>query len=187
MIAARFMCFAACLYLAAKKTFGVEIDPVAVADHLGVVLPLGYDSSELRERGLKKIRFDENARLWGINPVASEINAILKEHSLLECRFESISTFQDWQFEERLVELTGSDCFPVACFEYNSLFGEQVPNEQGHCVTVYRIWRVNGHSIVEIDDPGPDRAGVKQVDCEALYYACRKRRGGIWSLVPRSE
>jgi len=173
--------------LAAKKAFGVEIDQISLADHLGVVLPLGYDSSELGGCGIKNIRFDQNARLWGMNPVVSEINTILKAQSPLECRFESISTFQDWEFEERLAALTRSGCFPVACFDYNSLFGELVPNEQGHCVTVDRIWRLNGHSVVEIHDPGPDRAGVKQVDCESLYYACRKRHGGIWSLAPRSD
>jgi hypothetical protein len=150
------------------------------------VLPLGHDSSELREYGVKNISFDQNARLWGINPVISEINSVLKGQGLLECRFESISTLQDWEFEERLVALTRSGYFPVVCFEYNSLFGELAPNQQGHCVTVYRIWRLNGHSVVEVDDPGPDRAGVKQVDCESLYYACRKRHGGIWSLAPRS-
>jgi hypothetical protein len=182
MIAARHLCFVACLQKAARDGFGVEIDQTAIANHLGVVLPVGHDPSELASWGIKNIRFDSKASSWGISPVQSDINAALNARHPLTCHYESIATFQDWEFEERLVEITGSGQFPVVCFEYNALFGTRMPEGQGHCVIVRLVRKLNGHTEVEIDDPGPDDAGIKSVDCESLYLACRKRRGGIWSL-----
>lgn len=187
MIAARHLCFVACLQKAARDGVGAEIDQVVIANHLGVVVPVGYDPSELADSGVQNIRFDADASAWGINPVVSEINVLLGAHSRLACQFESIANFQDWDFEKRLIELTESGQFPVVCFEYNALFGPRMQRDQGHCVIVRRLQRLNGHTAVEIDDPGPDNAGIKSVDCETLYYACRKRHGGIWSFIPEAQ
>jgi hypothetical protein len=182
MIAKRYLCFAACLQIAAKEEFGVELDQVRIADHLGVVLPAGSDSSGLIESGIKNIRFDSDPRSWGITPVVAEINALLNAHGGLECRFESISIFQDWEFEDRLLVLTQSGHIPIVGFEYQSLLGGTAPSLQGHCAAVMRVQPQRRPSSIELYDPGPDRTGRRIVNSESLYRSCRRRHGGIWSL-----
>lgn len=99
----------------------------------------------------------------------------------LECSFEAISRFEDWEFESRLKELAESSRLPIVGFDYNALFGELVQAGQGHCAIVYRVPPINGSGVeIDIYDPGPDRAGLKSVDSYSLYRACRRRHGGIW-------
>jgi hypothetical protein len=180
--ATRHLCFAVCLQIAARETAGLELDPAVIANHLGVVLPVGSDSSALVERGVTAIRFDGDPNLWGITPAIPALNAFLKQATgFLGCSFESISTFQDWEFENRLTELTESGRFPIVGFDYNSLLGDADQAGPGHCGVAYRV-RQSTRSVIEIYDPGPDRAGFKTVDAFSLYRACRRKHGGIWLL-----
>jgi hypothetical protein len=185
MISKQYLCFAACLQIAAKETAGVELDQIIFADHLGVALPVEFDCSELMEQGVKNIRYEASTPLLGITPVVADINAVLNQaNSGLECRFESISKFQDWEFEDRLVLLTNSGYFPIVCFDYDSLIGEDVLEGRGHCSVVYRVHnKSSGRSTVEIYDPGPKGAGFRAADAYSLYRSCRRRHGGIWLLV----
>jgi hypothetical protein len=182
MIAKRYLCFAACLQIAAKDGFGLEIDQVEIADRLGVVLPEGFDASELVNCGLSNIRFASDVGSWGITPRIKEINNLLKLHGALECRFESISLFQDWEFEDRLIALNRSGHRPIVGFDYHSLWGGSAPRNQGHCALVQHIGTQERSFMVEMYDPGPDQAGFRTVDSESLYRSCRKKHGGIWSL-----
>jgi hypothetical protein len=185
MIAGNYLCFAACLQIAAKETAGVELHQIDVANHLGVVLPVGFDCSRLVEQGFTNIRFESDGLLWGITPVSADINAALNlTNPRLECRFESISIFQDWEFEERLSTLVKTGHFPIVCFDYNSLTGKTGIENLGHCAVVYRVRGAAARCVVDIYDPGPKDAGFRTVDAETLYLACRKRRGGVWSLAP---
>jgi hypothetical protein len=183
MISEQYLCFAACLQIAAKETANVEIDQVIFANHLGVVLPVGFDGSALAERGVTNIRFDSDSTQWGIVPVVPKINAVLKSFNpSLECRFETISKFQDWEFEDQLSALRACGQFPIVGFDYYSLADEPAVESRGHCAVVYRVYNRTGHLLVEICDPGPKHAGVREVDAYSLYRACRKGHGGIWSL-----
>ena len=187
MISKQYLCFAACLQIAAKETAGVVLDQIAIGNHLGVALPVGFDCSGLVEQGLTNIRYEADVALWGITPIVRDINMVLSlSVPRLECRFEAISQFQDWEFEERLATLAKSGHFPIVCFDYNSLIGETSEENRGHCVVVYGVGssakRCGG--AIDIYDPGPKDAGFRTVASDSLYLACRKRHGGVWSLVP---
>jgi len=185
MISKQYLCFAACLQIAAKETAGVEIDQVIFANHLGVVLPVGSDWSELVEQGVNNIRFESDSALWGITPVVADINmALTNANATLECRFEPISKFQDWEFEHRLAALRQSGQFPIVGFDYHSLVGEVSLENIGHAAVVYGLQQISGRSAIEIYDPGPKQAGFHTIDPYSLYRACRKRHGGIWFLAP---
>ena len=161
MISKQYLCFAACLQIAAKETANVELDQVDIANQLGVVLPAGFDSSELVEQGVTKFRFDSDPELWGIEPIAADVDTLLKTANVgLTCRFEHISTFQDWEFEDRLSALTESGHYPVVGFEYNSLFDESAPENPGHCAVVYGVRKMDRQSVVEIYDPGSKASRV---------------------------
>ena len=176
----RHLCFAVCLQIAAKKTAGIELDLTAIANHLGVVLPVGSDPSAFLNCGLTALRFEANPDSWGIVPVAATLNAALGTMAVpLQCSFEPISRFQEWEFENRLKELAESKRFPIVGFDYNTLFGKLAEDGQGHCAVVYRVTEMN-QPVIEIYDPGPDRAGFKSVDSYSLYRACRRKPGGIW-------
>ena len=122
----------------------------------------------------------------GIAPAVSTLNAILREIAPpLECSFEPISRFQDWEFEDRLKVLTESHHFPIVGFDYNSLFGELLQEGQGHCAVVYRVQQKHP-SVIEIYDPGPDRAGFKDVDRTGSTVLVAGSAGGSgWSLCYR--
>lgn len=160
---------------------------MAVANSLGVVLPTGTDPSELIDHGVTGVSFDTDPSSWGITPAADALNAYLgSSGSALRCEFEPISRFQDWEFEDSLGALTQSRRFPIIGFDYGSLFGGLSPTGLGHCVVGYRVHHLN-QPVVEIYDPGPDRAGFKTVDLYSLYRACRAKRGGMWVLSQRER
>ena len=185
-LAARFLCLPACLRVAAKQ-LGVGIDIAALANRVGVVVPTGYDTSELTLAGIENIHYSDDPSNWGIDPHTGELSAVLNERGSIELAYEPISKFQDWEFEDRLVALTQAGLLPIVCFDYEALFGLGVSEGLGHCVVVRRVRRLNGHSHVEIEDPGPDRAGIQNIDSEALYLASRKRRGGILLITCRDS
>ena len=190
MISKQYLCFAACLQIATKETANVEVDQVLFANHLGVVLPVGFDDSELTEQGVTNIRHSSDSVQWGITPVVDEINTVLASvNVLLDCRFEPISRFQDWEFEDRVTTLTKSGQFPIVGFDYClagevAPAGEVPPDSVGHCAVVVNIHNFMGRTLAEIYDPGPKQAGFRTVDAYSLYRACRRRHGGIWSLAP---
>jgi hypothetical protein len=183
MVSEPYLCFAACLQVALQESAGVRLDQRVIANHLGVTLPVGFDASELVAHGVSNLRFEHDSNLWGIQPSIPGINEVLwSVNEQLECGFESISRFQDWEFEERLRVLAEEEKFPIIGFDYNSLFGPLVPGDEGHCAVVYRIHSASSGSSVEVYDPGPSRPGFQTVDSYALYRACRKKHGGIWFL-----
>jgi hypothetical protein len=184
MVSEPYLCFAACLQIAVQEAAGTNLDQRVIANHLGVTLPLGFDASALVAQGVRNIRFEQDSNLWGIQPSVEGINQILTAvNQTLECTFAPISRFQDWEFEERLQLLTENGQFPIVGFDYNSLFGQLVAGDEGHCAVVYRIHHAGVRSSVEVYDPGPSRPGLKTVDSYELYRACRKKHGGIWSIA----
>jgi hypothetical protein len=119
----------------------------------------------------------------GITPTPAEINAVLKQTSDQECRFEDVSQFQDWEFGERLTTLTGSGQLPIVGFDYYSLFGGSGQEITGHCVVAFCSHERNGRLVFQVYDPGPKDAGFRVVDSESLYFACRKKHRGVWLIV----
>jgi hypothetical protein len=161
MVSEPYLCFAACLQIAVRETAGTLINQCVIANHLGVALPIGLDASELVAQGVTNIRFEPDSNLWGIEPSVTGINEVLKNaNERLECDFEPISRFQDWEFEERLKVLTEDGTFPIVGFDYNSLFGQLIPGDVGHCAVVYHIRA----GSVEVYHPGPSRPGFQSVD-----------------------
>jgi hypothetical protein len=182
IIAREYLCFAACVQIAAKETAGVDVDQTFIANQLGVVVPPEFASVGLVEAGITNAHRDSDPSKWGIDPRLEEVNRVLRSTMPpLQCLFEAISTFQDWEFEQRLAKAKRSGQFPIVGFHYNSLFGDLVQGDQGHCAVVYGLTET-GRSIVELYDPGPSRSGFVSVDTNDLYRACRRKHGGIWLI-----
>jgi len=132
------LCFAACVEIAAEQLGGPAVDQVSIANQLGVTVPSSADASELTAHGVTKINIDPEPRTWGIEADAERLNAAFNLAGLpLRVTFSPISLFQDWEFEEKLVELARARRFPIVGFDYNTLFGDLVRGEQGHCCVVF--------------------------------------------------
>jgi hypothetical protein len=141
MVSEPYLCFAACLQIAVQEITGLRLDQRVIANHLGLTLPIGFDASALVAEGVRNIRFEQDNNLWGINPSIAGISEVLKSaNQHLECAFEPISRFQDWEFEDLLKAHTEGKKFPIVGFDYNSLFGQLVQGDEGHCAVVYRIY-----------------------------------------------
>jgi hypothetical protein len=181
VISRPYLCFAACCQIVLQEIAGLDVDQIEMANRLGIVLPTDRDCSDLTEAGVTNIRFDADPALWGIAPAPADVSAALRRGSeFLECRFEDISQFQDWELGERLSMLTEAGQFPIVGFDYSALFGGEGQPITGHCVVVYDRYELNGRLSFRIYDPGPKEAGFRVVDSESLYFTCRKKHGGIW-------
>jgi len=170
--------------MAARQDFDVNVDPVEIANRLGVVVPPDHNTSDLRQLGVTNIRFDPNVNSWGIAPTRSKLNSLLAETASLECQFEPIETFEDWEFADRLVALAKSARHPIVGFEYRSLFGGIALPSEGHCAVVNGAQTRTSRILIEIYDPDAHGSRSQIVDPASLYVACRKKRGGIWLLIP---
>lgn len=176
VIAKEHLCFAACVEIAVKHLGGPTVDQVVLAQLLGVTVPTENDASKLRNDGVTQVMIDPTPHLWGMNPHVEQLNeAFARAGVSVSATFHPIAHFQDWEFEEQLVTLTRERQFPVVCFDYNTLFGERVRGDQGHCCVV-----VECTTRVRIYDPGPLRAGFSSIDMFDLYRACRRKPGGLW-------
>ncbi len=177
-VAKEHLCFAACVEIAVEQLGGPVVDQVVVANQLGVTVPSELDASQLIARGVTKIRVDPDPRTWGIEPDAQRLNDFFSLAGIpLSVMFHSISLFQDWEFEEKLVGFARAGRFPIVGFDYNALFGHSVQGEQGHSCVVFDC-----SSTVRLYDPGPTRVGFSSVSVFELYRACRKKPGGLWVL-----
>ena len=182
-VAFEYLCFAACIQTAVHELIGSEVDQVWIANQLGISVSPTFDTSDLIARGVTNVRRDSNPHNWGINPTG--LTEALELAGLkITCDFHPISHYQDWEFEDRLVELCDGRRFPIVGFDYNTLFGNLVTGDQGHCAVVYGHSKERGRITFELHDPGPSRPGLIRVDSDRLYRACRYKPGGVWVMRP---
>ena len=182
-VAFEYLCFAACVQTAIYELTGSEVDQVWIANQLGISVSPAFDTSDLTQRGVTNIRRDSDPHSWGISPTG--LPAALELAGIkLTCDFHPISHFQDWEFEDRLVALCEGRRFPIVGFDYNTLFGEFVAGDQGHCAVVLSYSKERGHLVFEMQDPGPSRPGLIRVRSDLLYRACRHKPGGLWVMKP---
>jgi hypothetical protein len=129
-IALEYLCFAACVQTALRELTSNEVDQVWIANQLGISVSPAFDVS------VTNIRRDPDPHRWGISP--GGLPKALKLAGLkLTCDFYPISHFQDWELEDRLVALCDTRNFPIVGFDYNTLFGDFVKGDQGHCAVAY--------------------------------------------------
>jgi hypothetical protein len=178
VVAKEHLCLAACLEIAAKRLGITVVDQVAIANLVGVTVPSESDASTLANDGVTQVNIDPDPRNWGIREGADGLNEAFELAQIpMTVKFHPISRFQDWEFEERLATLSGAARYPIVGFDYNTLFGDLVRGEQGHCCVVFEAG-----DPVKLYDPGPVRAGFSSVNIFDLYRACRKKPGGFWVL-----
>jgi hypothetical protein len=180
-VAFEYLCFAACIQTAVRELVGREVDQVWIANQLGISVSPTLDTSDLTARGVTNIRRDSSPHNWGISPTGLP-EALELAGVKLTCDFHPISHYQDWEFEDRLVALCDGRRFPIVGFDYNTLFGDFVAGDQGHCAVVYRYWKEGARITFEMHDPGPARPGPIRVDSDRLYRACRRKPGGVWVM-----
>src|SRR5271166_5937554 len=179
VVAKEHLCFAACLEIAANQLGITALDQVVIANLVGVKVPSESDASALAQIGVKHASIDLDPRYWGMREDADRLNEALDFAQIpLTVEFHPISKFQDWEFEERLSTLAGAARYPIVGFDYNTLFGNLVRGEQGHCCVVFEAG-----DTVKLYDPGPVRAGFSTVNIFDLYRACRKKPGDFWVLA----
>lgn len=180
-IALEYLCFAACVQTAVQELTGREVDQVWIANQLGISVSPAFDASELTGRGVTNIRRDPDPHSWGISPTA--LPKVLELAGVkLTCDFYPISRFQDWEFEDRLVALCDTRTFPIVDFDYNTLFGDFVTGDQGHCAVATSYSKEHGRVTFEMQDPGPSRPGLIRAESDLLYRACRRKPGGLWVI-----
>jgi hypothetical protein len=138
-VAFEYLCFAACIQTAVRELAGSEVDQVWIANQLGIAVSPTFDTSDLSARGATNIRRDSDPHNWGISPTGLP-EALKLAGVKLTCDFHPISYYQDWEFEDRLVSLCDERRFPIVGFDYNTLFGNFVTGDQGHCELLEGTW-----------------------------------------------
>ncbi len=115
----------------------------------------------------------------GIHIHEDSINSLFRTFNLsLEEDYIHISKLADYEFEDVLNELISKGNTLICGYSYGRLYNIKEKYDIGHVSIVTSVLQRK----VQLLDPGPLDAGVKEVDIEDLYYAIRYRHDGIWKI-----
>jgi len=150
---------------------------------LGLCVPSSYINT-ITDYGYQNVRFSDTVDDWGVVIDTNELNLFFDNNRIpLKCDYHSSLTFEDWEFEDFLVEETRRNRYPIVGFDYNSLLESGNIEGAGHVVVCDSIH--NGKLLAF--DPGPKDAGSKVIEIYNLYVASKRKRGGIWTFQKLTE
>ncbi len=173
-----FSCFAACLASVVNNLTEKVISQANINDYLGLCIP-STSLENMTNFNLKNVNVSENIDDWGINVETKQINQLFDDNNIsLTCQYHSSLVFEDWSFEDFLIEETSKGVCPIVGFDYNAYYGIGEVQNAGHVIVCDSIR--NGKLVAF--DPGPKDAGSKTFDIYDLYVASKKKRGGIWTF-----
>ena len=177
ILARPYMCVGAVVEAILRRRGITAISQMEVAEFLGICLPPGAQTS------ISNVRFSDDPEQWGMSLSSDGLNRIFDSFGVpLEERFTSASTFEDWEFVDRVTEGLVAG-FDLACgYEYCALHGTGVARS-GH---VSIIAGMQDEDTFVLQDPGPQEPGLKHVSATTLYGAIRKREDGLWAVYPKS-
>lgn len=155
---------------------GYNIKQSDIADFFGINLPLDCKKDY---QDLQNIHIVDDSRYWGIVLSYDSINCFFQHFQIkLYEKYIPINTISEENFDDKLTQLMQTTPHIVCGFRYTALYNGN-PGDYGHVSIICDIDRKGKITLL---DPGPKDAGYKIVDADALHYAIKMHRDGLWCI-----
>lgn len=175
-IAKNFYCFPALIEVICKHRYGIDVDQVSIGSALGIVLP--SDNFESRENSFSQPVIMEE---FGVHVAPDKVQQYFMSIGVnvnVEIKYES--QIFDGYLASEISNMLKPKTDVICGFSYGELYRKPSLSQFGHVSLVLDVME-NGR--IKIFDPGPENAGVKEVDELKLYDAMHIGRNGFLMAI----
>lgn len=165
--------------IVAKSNYCVPAVMEMVLNHYGI-FTLTQDKIA-QQLSIVDATDDYDHREWGAHISNNTLNNFFAENEIvLHEDYIPISHIMDDYFLSEKIKSLLDNGYSIICgYTYTWLFGKQ-EDTFGHVSII--VDYIDKTDNVVLLDPGPKNAGYKEVGVEALFYAIKAAKDGLWCI-----
>ena len=175
-IAKNFYCFPALIEVICKHRYGIDVDQVSIGSALGIVLP-SDDFKPKKVSFYRPVMMEEGGEHVDPNKIQMYFMSIGINVNV-EMKYES--QILDGSLATEISNMLKPKTDVICGFSYGDLYRDISLSQFGHVSLVLDVME-NGR--IKMFDPGPENAGVKEVDELKLYDAMHIGRNGFLMAI----
>jgi len=175
-IAKNFYCFPALIEVICKQRYGIDVDQLSIGSAMGIVLP----SIDFKPKGVsfyRPVMMEECGEYVDSNKVQMYFMSIGINVNV-EMKYES--QIFDGCLASEITKILDKRTDIICGYSYGELYRKTSLSQFGH---VSLVLDVTENGRIKMFDPGPENAGVKEVDELKLYDAMHVGRNGFLMAI----
>lgn len=177
VIAENYLCFLSLLEMIIEDATGLKITQQDLAEEFGIIVPHGYNI------GINNIKFSSVENDYGVKISEEKLQEFFDEKEIgLRIKYLDGTRINELDLDVRFARYLKEKKYVILAYSYGILYNKFNHDSLGH---VALLEKVSGEDIIQIYDPGPDEAGVKEISILKMYDAMRKK-GGLY-IIDKSK
>lgn len=173
VVAENYLCFMALLEMIIEDSIGIRISQRDLAEEFSVTVPVDYVTD------IKNVKYSSVENDYGVQVTEKKLQSFFNKNKLeLSVKYIDGIHINELELDERFAKYLKEEKYVIFAHSYGSLYNKENCNNLGHVALLENIIR---DGVVQIYDPGPDEAGIKQVNILKIYDAMRIK-GGIYII-----
>lgn len=173
VVAKKYLCFLTLLEMILDDSVNLKMTQQDIAEEFGITVPLGYKID------VSNIQFSSVENDFGIEVSEERLQNFFDKKGIeLKVKYIDGVCLNDIDLDIRMKRYLEEQKYVILAFSYGMLYNNCMHDALGH---VALLEKVIGDDLVQIYDPGPDKAGIKKISILKLYDAM-KRKGGLYLI-----
>lgn len=177
VIAENYLCFLSLLEMIIEDATGLKITQQDLAEEFGLIVPHGYNI------GINNIKSSSVENDYGVKIFEEKLQEFFDEKGIgLRIKYLDGTRINELDLDVKFTRYL-KEKNVILAYSYGVLYNKFNHDSLGH---VALLEKVSGEDIIQIYDPGPDDAGVKEMCILKMYDAMRKK-GGLYAIDKSEE
>ncbi|MDO5156389.1 MAG: hypothetical protein Q4D51_10535 [Eubacteriales bacterium] len=177
VIAENYLCFLALLEMVIYEATGLKITQRQLAEEFGIIVPYGCKIN------INNIMYSYVENDLGVMISEKRLQTFFDKNGIgLRIKYIDAIHINELDIDVRFGKYLREKKYVILAYSYGMLYNKFNHSSLGH---VALLEEVRGEDIIQIYDPGPDEAGVKEISILRMYDAMRKK-GGLY-IIDKSE
>lgn len=169
--AENYLCFLALLEMIIDDYISSKITQQDLAEKFGIIVPQNHKIA------IKNKEFSAEENDYGVKISEEKLQDFFDKNGIgLKVKYIDGTRISELDLDARLAKYLRENKYVILAYSYGVLYNKCDHDSLGH---VALLEEVCGEDTVRIYDPGPDAAGVKEVNILKIYDAMRKK-GGLY-------
>lgn len=173
VIADNYLCFLSLLEMIIWDSTSLRLTQHSLVEEFGIIVPYGYTTS------YKNVKFSSVENDYGVHISEEELQRFFNKRRInLRIKYIDSTRINELDLDVRFERYLEEKKYVILAYSYGTLYNKPDHINLGH---VALLEKVIGEDIIQIYDPGPDKAGIKNISILKMYDAMR-RKGGIYTI-----
>lgn len=173
VIAKNYLCFLTLLEMIIEDFANIKITQQNIAEEFGITVPYGYKTE------VNNVRFSSVENDFGVEISEKNLqNYFDKENLGLRVKYIDGLRISELDLDFRLKKYLEEQKYVILAYSYGILYNNYRYDSLGH---VALLEKVIEDDVIQVYDPGPDKAGSKKINIFKMYDAMKKK-GGLYLI-----